>query len=445
LYDYQESRRIGYEAAATDNEDRQKEIEKAKKDGRSTADIFDAAVKSSSKGFYVTFVQVLDAATEQATELEKLCDQKFGDVSPSLAGLRKSIQEIRTVANSFLQRKRDLEPDEKDSRDEEPVPLKPEPRETPGAPAPSPREPQAGAEPADIAEAISRICWATDFIRRLDPASAIPYRVVRALRFAELDSGDALDSSRLEAPEKQVRIKIRAAVNDSNWEDVLKVTESSLQSRAGSAWLDLHRHAATACEQLGYSTAAGAIRAEVRALTADHPELATAEQDDGFPTANADTRTWLQSLSPASGNSPMDELPQIRKDAEAPDNPVEPDIYELAKQAVAHRNLEDAVEMLMQDAGQQPSGRMRFQRRVQLAQICMGAGYHAVAYPILQGLHAEIENRNLAEWESPEVVGLTLSLLYRCLDKIGNGGQEKAEVYGKLCRINPVAALEFVT
>ncbi len=52
-------------------------------------------------------------------------------------------------------------------------------------------------------------------------------------------------------------------------------------------------------------------------------------------------------------------------------------------------------------------GRGRFQRRLQLAQLCISIGYEHIAHPILDQITAEIDARGLEGWEVAELGGAT--------------------------------------
>ena len=56
---------------------------------------------------------------------------------------------------------------------------------------------------------------------------------------------------------------------------------------------------------------------------------------------------------------------------------------------------EAGIELLMREIAREPSGRGRFQRRIQLAELCLGAGNAGIAVPILQVAAAEIEEKKL--------------------------------------------------
>jgi hypothetical protein len=81
---------------------------------------------------------------------------------------------------------------------------------------------------------------------------------------------------------------------------------------------------------------------------------------------------------------------------------------------------------------------------MQLAQICMSAGYKTVAFPILEALAGEIDKRNLEDWEDPDLVIRALGLLYQCMEKLKCNPEQKERVYARICRLGPAQALELV-
>jgi len=97
------------------------------------------------------------------------------------------------------------------------------------------------------------------------------------------------------------------------------------------------------------------------------------------------------------------------------------------------------MEMLMRELGQERSGRARFQRKVQLAQLCVTVGHGGVAEPILRELAGEIERRKLEDWEAPDVVAHPLALLYGlCKDA---APEERQKLYSWICRLDPLQAM----
>src|ERR1035438_2238010 len=100
-------------------------------------------------------------------------------------------------------------------------------------------------------------------------------------------------------------------------------------------------------------------------------------------------------------------------------------------------HVEDALGILSREVAHERSGRGRFLRRIQLAQVCLATGNRDIGRPILQELAEEIERRGLEQWENPDMVAQPLALLYRCLDDPQDTGGEKRKLYGQICRLDP--------
>jgi type VI secretion system protein ImpA len=118
-----------------------------------------------------------------------------------------------------------------------------------------------------------------------------------------------------------------------------------------------------------------------------------------------------------------------------------PDVLDTARELMARGHLPQALQLLMRDAAQQPSGRARVLRRLQIAQLCVGAGQGKVAYPVLDELVKEIDQRQLEEWEATDMIAPPLALLLKCLDGTENGSLRDT-VFARLCRIDPIAAMD---
>jgi hypothetical protein len=121
--------------------------------------------------------------------------------------------------------------------------------------------------------------------------------------------------------------------------------------------------------------------------------------------------------------------------AEAP-----PDAFDLAMKAARSGRPQEGIELLMRELAQERSGRARFQRKAQVAQLCVSAGHDAIAYPILQELAAEIERLHLEEWEAPDLIAHPLALLYACLEK-DTPPEQRQKLYSWICRLDPLQAL----
>jgi type VI secretion system protein ImpA len=117
------------------------------------------------------------------------------------------------------------------------------------------------------------------------------------------------------------------------------------------------------------------------------------------------------------------------------------DAYDLAMEAMRARRPQDAIEILSQEIAQVRSGRLRFQRKIQLAQVCMASGHETIALPILEEIGKEIEKRNLEDWEAPDTLAHPLVLMFRCLGKLDGSPEERQRIYSRICRLDPLQAL----
>jgi type VI secretion system protein ImpA len=105
---WEESRRAGYEGDAAKAETRAELVA----EGKLTAEDFDAAVAVSSRAFYETLAVDVAKCNDEFKTLEQLSDEKFGNESPRLAELRKSLEDCSQLVSKILKEKRELEPDE---------------------------------------------------------------------------------------------------------------------------------------------------------------------------------------------------------------------------------------------------------------------------------------------------------------------------------------------
>lgn len=453
-FQYKQSRSVPTEEEAESSEVRRAQREAAVADGKLTPEQFDSAFLSTPTSYYQQAFEQLEAAREALSLLAGVCEEKFGDYSPSFSGLRNTLEEVQQTVRILLQRKQAAEAPAGEAQPgyEEAVVEEaawPVEEAVPVAARPVPARRRALApEPESRDDAIERVVAAARLLRREDPYSPVPYLLLRALRWGELRAaGASPDYSVLEAPSTELRQRLKRLASEGSWSDVLEAAEEAAGMTCGRAWLDVQRYAIRALAELGYDAPASALRSELRALLADYPDLPGWSLSDDTPVANAETQAWLreeilpaQSEAAAVGEScappPRWEETVFEEGGEQP-----PDAYALALEALRAGRPRDAVEILAREAAQERSGRGRFQRRIQLAEVCMAAGYEAIAWPILDELAREIEERRLEEWEAPEILAHPLTLLFRCLSKLEGDSAEKQKIYARICRLDPIQAL----
>ena len=204
---------------------------------------------------------------------------------------------------------------------------------------------------------------------------------------------------------------------------VLEAAEGAAGQPCGRAWIDLQRYAITALQNLGYSAPAEALVSLLRGAVTDFPGLVTQTMMDDTPTANAETQAWLNVLFPPPPPPPEPEPPSAPEpepepmyrpspmagtDEDTP--PGEPDLFEQAQVMAARGNVAGAISLLSGTIATERSGRGRFLRRVQLAQICLSVGRPGMARNILDEVVKEVESRKLEEWESLETLAQPLAL-----------------------------------
>ena len=223
----------------------------------------------------------------------------------------------------------------------------------------------------------------------------------------------------------------------------------ALTEPCGRAWLDLQRYTWRAAKELGAEAVAGAVVATLGGLLKDYPEVRGWTLDDDTPVGNAETQQWIDAeiLPPPP---PVEEPAAAEEPASFAPVPAQtlngsaahaPEIYDAAVELLQQGKPIEAIRLLVRDAELQPSGRKRFKRRVQIAQLCLLAEQDAVAYPVLRELSEEIERRGLETWETGEMLAHPLSLLLTCLQRRNGSAETREAVFERLCRLDPQAAL----
>ena len=106
--------------------------------------------------------------------------------------------------------------------------------------------------------------------------------------------------------------------------------------------------------------------------------------------------------------------------------------------------IDAALSTMTALASAEANGRIRFQRKLLLADICLQTNRVKLARSILEELNELIDKHNLTAWETSDLVGAVWARLVRCYrDKnAGTANSDKAvEVFLKLSRLDPWQAL----
>ena len=435
---YQESRLVGYEAAAAGDEKKQAARQAAIGDGKLAPEDFDKGFEATPKAWYRQRIVELDACVAALQALDAVGQQRFGDAAPGFDKLRDTLEDVGGVARNLLERKLAVDPDP--------------PEVTPAGAGEAPvgggaraRAAAMPAEPADPDDAAGWIGAAARFLRRADPRSPAPYLLLRGFRWGEVRArGRDLDPKLLSAPPTAVRTQLKALLLDSRWPELIEACETVMATPHGRGWLDLQRYALTACERLGseYGFVTAAIRGALAALLRDLPQLQGLTLMDDTPTANAETQAWLEAsgVVAAAGTEGAGQRKSAELQVSAqPSHPA----LERALAEVRLGRPQKGIELLMRAADQEKSERARFLCRSEAAGIMVGAGLEPVAMPILKELLEQIDAHRLEDWEAGDLVARPMGLMYRCLGKLGGDASGKDELYRRICRLDPLQAMGF--
>jgi type VI secretion system protein ImpA len=450
LLKYNEAKLVGREEEALQDGDKHVIFQAAIAEGKISLDDWDRAFAATSKDFYKQQAEHFETCLQTLDELQPICEEKFGEFTPSFSKLRDAIEEVGRLNNQLLEAKRQLEPDLEDQpeADSEPEEIEEAPAmPVGGGAAVQPKRVSrttAGLEPADKDDAVSRVAAVAAFWRKDDPYSPAPYLLLRGLRWGELRASTTLDPSIFEAPSTSVRTNLKRLSTEGSYAEVIELGENAMALPCGRAWLDLQRYVVTALDYQGYSAVAEAVKAELKTLIRDYPDLINASLLDDTPTANRETQEWLNTFCHAEESAMRTPVwtPAIEtSDEPQSEGEAQPDTFALAMQAASSGRKQEAVELLAAEIERQNSGRGRFQRKLQLAQVCLAVNQETIAHSILEELASTIEKHDLEHWEAPDLVAHALALLWGCLNRNGADEEIKHRLYARICRIDPLQAL----
>ncbi len=425
---YSESRRIPTQEEAGDSDAKLESRTKALKEGKLPPEEGDAAIDQSPKAFYAKLHQDIVDCQTSLKALDKLCADKFGEFAPSFSKLQRGIEEVGSTVSIVLKRKREADPDPiQDTIIETPVEA--------DAAAPTPASGSGLGQIKTRDHALEHVLAAIKFLRSSEPQNPVAYLLARALRWGELRAaGSSPDPRLFVAASTETRTQVKRAALDGNWTELLENCEKAAGLPCGRAWLDLQRYAIQACEELGepFAPVARALKTELRALLLDYPKLPEMFLMDDTPTANVETQKWIRTHILNSQRL----LDPMSNEQNANDN-----AYERALEMMSGGDAASAIDSLTRQLSHSDSGRGRFIRRMEIAQLLIAMSKESVAYPILRELAEEIANRKLEEWEKPELVARVLALLYRCMSALSLDPSEMEQLHTRICKLDVAQAL----
>lgn len=116
LIQLKDARWVGSEASLKDadgeiDNNKKKDFEAKLATGHISLDMFDRALATTKRAPYEAFSNLVQETLDEFKALEKVADEKFGDVAPSLSFCRNALNEIRHEVSLILEKKRAEEPD----------------------------------------------------------------------------------------------------------------------------------------------------------------------------------------------------------------------------------------------------------------------------------------------------------------------------------------------
>jgi type VI secretion system ImpA family protein len=441
-------------------------------DGKIRAEAFDNAVVGTDESYYASVIASLEecrAALDQLAESNCRLDH-FGKKGRKLNTTAEALEEVTKQARLLLKKKQAEAPTEETPTVEESTSEESEesaeadagwvdtatseesPDEAPTAPVKPrarPSRPAPGGKISDADTARARIAEAAAFLREADATDPTSYVVVRALRLGELyQKPEPLVPSSLPRPDGEAREELFRLASEANWPELLAGAERALEQPENAAWLDVHRYALRALTELGREAPARAAAAILRAALSDYPDWPTTGLRDGTAAANPETRAWLGETFPAApapaapttpAYIPPPSAPEPARDSDdgAPEHPRDP--WDLAQELARNGEHQQALALITRAVRDARTGRERFLRGLNQAELCLMIGRQAIASPLLESLARQVDELHLDQWEDPALCARVLGAFYRCLR--GQSDSRAEAVYRRLCQLDIAQAM----
>jgi type VI secretion system protein ImpA len=438
-WQYKESLTIPGEKETEKDKEKAANRKKAIEDGKIPPELFEKSFEATPKTWYRQLIADLNASVAAIDLLDATCKGKFADAAPTYRPLRESLEEVLRLAGQLLVRKLEVDPD----------PIEQVAADTgESGTGTAVDSGPLSAEPVDRNDAVNRAIGAARFIRRAEPTSPVSYLMLRALRWGELRAeAPTPDPRLLEAPHAQTRTQLKTLLLDQDYAQLLEVAETVMGSRAGRGWLDLQRYVLNAFDGLGadYGAAAQTVRRELRAFLSEIPTLPEMTLMDDLPTAGPATLQWLKAEGLVSADGDGEAEVEVgagpRPDISGPAYGGRDSLLDRALAEVKAGQPNKAIDRIKRALDRETSERGRFIRQTQLARVMLEAGLDSVALPILKQLVAKVDEHKLDGWEAGPVIAETIILLYRAYEKTNTEPKVRQELYLRICRLDPVQAL----
>jgi type VI secretion system ImpA family protein len=466
------------ESRKNDNELRKKDLpdeERAFLEQSIHGGDFDKAVDATARTYYVDLIRELQDCRDAVDRFDNSIKQRWPSSSkerpPQLSTVKAAIEDVAALAKQLLAKKPAEEADDEPDAERE----RPPEREEEAEESTSDGEASASRETGSTTtsqrssrsalmghltnpdEAIAQIVHAAHFLRQTDPADPVSYLLLRAVGAGMLYRGDnSLDPEKLSPPASEVRqglYQLFKAGETDEWAKLLDESEEAVGRPEGRGWLDPQLYSVRALQALGFERAARACKTILAAFLRDHTTWIESYLRDGTPCASKATHDWIAAehlvdVSPTDLAQGVAEQRQEsgrqassdgRAESPADASVEEADPWQQAQLLRRSGRLNEAISVMVQAVRQARTGRDRFLRTLQQAELCLSFDRPGLALPLLEFLAQRIDELRLDQWEDTSLCARVLSHLYRCLK--GRDEARALVVYNRLCQLDAGEAI----
>ncbi len=349
------------------------------------------------------------------------------------------------------------------------------------------REPEAAQEAVETAGVASAVAFSNDieairaviqiarFFIEKDHRNIVPYRLVRSALWYSLplpNPEPRKDGKKVTPiPPSPGRARLEDLLKSEDWETLVTGCENVFLEGfevggAGCFCLDIQRFLCTALKELAQKASEGGDAREKEQYEALYETILqeTAIFVDRFPYVNEifysdgvtpfvddQTKRWIEkSVKPVFGQGSTVQQGAIAQGGPSESASKISEDFEKASDLLAKQKWEEALNLMQAGINEEATCKGRFQRRLNLANLCLDAGQPSMARPLLEQLDDDIGRFSLDQWE-PALCIQVWGHLRRCYQELspqqaqqGSDGfyQEKADrIFEKLCKLDIRAAL----
>ena len=287
------------------------------------------------------------------------------------------------------------------------------------------------------------------FLRGQNRRSATPYRLLRSIRWdgIAMEPGNDSGKTKMDPPPLQRRTYLKGLSDSGQWEKLLDECETSFPQPFFYFWLDMQRYTVAALNGLGteYQSARTAVLMDLAVLIQRVPKLQDLVFGDGTRFVEPATRDWIaETVLPVLGS----EGGGGGGSSSVGEGDLAVRVNE-AKAILDKGDLAGALAFLQNGSVLDTSRKIRFQRQLNMAMLCMRGNQPAIARPILEDLSLEIEKYSIHEWE-PALALEAWKNLHKCYQYLAAAPastdkktfqQSADQVFEKICRVDVGYAL----